>query len=60
LEKNPSTSENEVIKCKFCDAEVANEKCMFAIYKRVIDSKEYYFCSEIHANEFEEQNKKEF
>ena len=41
------------IKCELCDVDVSGEKCVFAIHERIIDDKEYHFCSKIHADEFE-------
>ena len=43
------------VKCKLCDEEIAGEKCVFAQYQRVVDGKEYHFCSERHADEFEKE-----
>jgi len=48
------------IKCDYCKAEICDDtgKCVFAIHKRVIDGKEYYFCCESHANRFEKEKRK--
>jgi len=45
------------LKCELCNAEISEEKCVFAIYKRTVDGKEHYFCCEKHANKFEEKEK---
>jgi YHS domain-containing protein len=44
-------------KCDLCNIEISGEKCVFAVYKRVIDGKEHYFCCEHHANEYERRLK---
>lgn len=47
------------IKCELCNVEICEpEKCTFAIDKRMINGKEYYFCCEAHAVEFEKKTKK--
>ena len=43
------------VKCKLCNEEISGEKCIFAEYKRVVEGKEYYFCSERHADDFEKE-----
>jgi YHS domain-containing protein len=43
----------EFTRCDLCNIEISGEKCVFAVYKRVIDGKEHYFCCEHHANEYE-------
>lgn len=40
-------------KCEICDADISDEKCVFAVCKRVVDDQELYFCCENHANKFE-------
>lgn len=40
-------------RCELCMADVSGEKCVFAVYRRVIDGKEHFFCCEGHAEEFE-------
>jgi len=47
------------MKCDLCNLEISGEKCVFAVYKRVIDGKEYYFCCEHHADEFERRRRKQ-
>jgi YHS domain-containing protein len=42
------------IKCKICNTEMA-DKCLFAKTKKIIDGKEFHFCSEMHAKEFIEK-----
>jgi len=50
---------NEFIKCDLCNVEICEpEKCTFAITKRTISGKEYFFCCEAHAVEFEKKMKK--
>jgi len=50
---------SEFIKCELCNVEICEpEKCTFAITKRIIDGKEYYFCCEAHAKEFEKKKGK--
>jgi hypothetical protein len=50
---------SKFIKCDLCDAEICEgEKCMFAVTSRTINGKEYHFCCEAHANEFEKKKKK--
>ena len=50
---------SKFIKCKLCNVEIREpEKCRFAINKRIINGKEYYFCCEAHAVEFENNLKK--
>ena len=46
------------IKCGTCDGEISEEKCVFAIYKKNIDGKEYSFCCNRCADEFEKKQKK--
>jgi len=49
----------EFIKCELCNVEICEpEKCTFAVSKRVIGGKEYYFCCEAHAKEFETKERK--
>jgi len=51
---------NAFIKCELCNVEICDDKgkCAFAIHKRVVDGKEYYFCCEAHADSFEKSKKK--
>ncbi len=50
----------EFVRCELCNVEICGpEKCMFAVTKRIIGGKEYYFCCEAHASEFEKKKKKE-
>jgi len=51
---------NRFIKCDLCNVEICDDegKCAFAIHKRLIDGKEYYFCCETHADSFEKSKKK--
>lgn len=48
------------VKCDYCKAGISKEteKCVFAVYKRVINEKEYHFCCEAHANRFAKEKKK--
>jgi len=48
------------IKCDLCSVEICDDKtrCAFAVHKRVINGKEYYFCCEVHANSFEKETRK--
>jgi len=48
------------VKCDYCKVDICDEtgKCVFAIYKRVIDGKEYSFCCEAHAERFAKEKKK--
>jgi len=48
------------VKCDYCKAVISKEteKCVFAIYKRIINGKEYLFCCEAHADRFEKEKKK--
>lgn len=49
----------EFIKCELCSVEICEpKKCAFAVTKRVVGGKEYYFCCEAHAKEFEKKKKK--
>lgn len=32
------------VKCETCEAEISDDKCTFAISKKVIDGKEHFFC----------------
>lgn len=43
----------KIVRCELCKVEVPGEKCVFAIYSKKIDGKEYHFCCERHAEEFE-------
>jgi YHS domain-containing protein len=49
-----------IVKCDFCKNDICDEtgKCIFAVHKRVIDGKDYYFCCEAHADNFEKEVKK--
>jgi len=49
----------KLIKCKLCNAEISDEKCMFVAHKKVIDSEEHYFCCERHADEFERKGREQ-
>ncbi len=46
------------VKCAMCKSDVSGEACVFAIYKKKIDGKEYLFCCESHAKDFEKKLKK--
>lgn len=48
------------VKCDLCNAEICDEtgKCAFATHKKIIDGKEYFFCCEAHAKEFEKKKRK--
>jgi YHS domain-containing protein len=46
------------IKCELCEIEIKEDKCIFAICKRVIDGKEYTFCCPRCADEFERKRSK--
>lgn len=49
---------NEFIKCKHCNVEICKaDKCTFAISRRLIKGKEYFFCCEAHAREFEKKER---
>jgi YHS domain-containing protein len=49
----------EFVKCDLCEIEICEpEKCTFAVVKRVINGRQYYFCCEAHAREFEKEKKK--
>ncbi len=43
----------KTVKCELCKVDVPEERCVFAIYSKKIGGKEYYFCCEHHAKEFE-------
>jgi len=43
------------IKCEVCEAEIPGEMCIFATCRRKIGGREYYFCCEKHAREFEQK-----
>ncbi|MDH5783655.1 MAG: transcriptional regulator [Candidatus Bathyarchaeota archaeon] len=47
------------VKCELCNIEISGEKCVFAVYKRVIDGEEHCFCCEHHADEFEREHGKQ-
>jgi YHS domain-containing protein len=47
------------IKCELCNIEISGEKCVFAVYKKVIDGEEHHFCCEHHADEFERKRRKQ-
>ena len=42
------------VRCEFCEAKMQTEKCIFAVYKRVINENEHYFCCTRHADQFEQ------
>jgi YHS domain-containing protein len=48
------------VKCDYCKTCISKEteKCVFAVYKRAINGKEYHFCCEAHASRFEKEKKK--
>ena len=49
----------EFVKCDLCETEICGpEKCAFAVVKRMINGKQYCFCCEAHAKEFEKKKKK--
>lgn len=49
----------EFVKCDLCKTEICEpEKCTFATVRRMINGKQYYFCCEAHAKEFEAKKKK--
>jgi len=45
------------VKCALCEVEVTAGKCLFAIHRRVIDGKEYFFCCACLAEEAEKKRK---
>ena len=45
-------------KCEVCNVEIGGEKCVFAVYKKIINGEEHYFCCESHAEAFEAKQKK--
>ena len=49
-----------IVKCDLCKTDICDEtgKCVFAVYKRVIDGQEYRFCCEAHADRFERERKR--
>jgi len=49
-----------IIKCDLCSVDMCDEtgRCVFAVYKRLIDGKEYLFCCKAHADRFEKEKKK--
>ncbi len=48
------------VKCDLCKMEVCKgETCMFAVVKRTINGKDYHFCCEAHAKEFEKKKKRD-
>jgi YHS domain-containing protein len=50
---------NEFVKCNLCNKEICEpEKCVFTTTERTIGGKEYYFCCEAYAVEFEKRIKK--
>ena len=49
----------EFVKCELCKTEICKpEKCTFAVVKRTINGRQYYFCCESHAKEFEKKKRK--
>ena len=48
------------VKCEYCKADIGEKatKCTFAIHKRVIGDKEYYFCCKNHADRFAKEKEK--
>jgi len=44
----------KIIKCEYCNVGTG-EKCVFATVKRVINGKEHFFCSERHAEAYEQK-----
>ncbi|MFQ6075208.1 MAG: hypothetical protein ACE5Z5_03595 [Candidatus Bathyarchaeia archaeon] len=45
------------MRCRLCGVEISPEECLFAVHSRAIDGKEYRFCCERHAKEFEKKLK---
>jgi len=46
-------------KCKLCDTEIESERCIFAVHRKVINGREYYFCCPHCADEFERNQAKQ-
>ncbi|NIM45582.1 MAG: transcriptional regulator [Nitrososphaeria archaeon] len=49
---------SQFIRCGSCGVEIP-EKCVFAQYKRVINSREHFFCCKRCANESQKKQKEE-
>jgi|YelNatPaOPRAMG01_1025707.scaffolds.fasta_scaffold88069_3 YHS domain-containing protein len=45
----------EFVRCRMCGLELRGEECLFATHRRVIGGREYLFCCERHADEFEKK-----
>lgn len=45
------------IQCAQCNVKITDDKCEFAICKRVIDGEEYVFCCEKCAEQYEKKKK---
>lgn len=45
------------VQCVQCNMEIADDRCQFAVYTRVIDGKEYVFCCEKCAEQYEKKKK---
>jgi hypothetical protein len=46
------------VKCELCNAEITEEKCVFAECQRIVDGEEHYFCCKRHADQFEQKRRK--
>lgn len=47
------------IKCDLCNAEITEEKCVFAVHRQAPGGEERCFCCERHADEFEQKHEDE-
>jgi hypothetical protein len=47
------------MKCDLCNAEISEEKCVFAVQRRTPGGEEHCFCCERHADEFERKQEDE-
>ncbi len=49
----------DFIKCEECNLKMAgDEKCCFAVYKKIINGQEHYFCCERHAEKYKREREK--
>jgi YHS domain-containing protein len=49
----------EFVRCDFCKSEIPTETCKLATYSRTIDGKQFVFCCQQCAKQYEQRMRKE-
>jgi YHS domain-containing protein len=49
----------EFVRCDFCKSKIPAETCKLAAYSKVIDGKQFMFCCQQCAKQYQKRKKKE-